>query len=263
MPMMTGARTWVELPAPVPLGGGVLSVANVVDVPDGDHRLMGVEALTDACSSTEIWSEWCTMTPTARKIFEDTQEHVVGDPFVLYAGVSCDLQRLDEGADRAKSRLGYGESRGVDQYVDAFLSDSTDVVDLGGPFDFDQAVGAAEAFAATWYGGQPTLLIPRLFIQCGCSNGALRTNLDGTLTTCAGSKVAPLTTAVTVPITITTGTIYVSGSVTVYRGPVKTISVPQQIDDLGPTFAPMRALAERVYVPVFDCLVAKVEVSCS
>jgi len=240
----------------------VLSVANVVDVADGDHRLLGVEALTDACSSAEIWSQWCTIDPAILKVFEDTQEHVVGDPFVLYAGVSCDLQRLDEGARRATARLGHGEPRGIDQYVDAFLSDSVDVIDLGGPFPIPQAIGAAEAFAATWYGGQPTLMIPRLFIQCGCSNGALHANLDGTLSTCAGSKVAPLTTAVPVPVTITTGTMYVTGSVTLFRGPEKNISVPQQVFDDG-TFAPMRALAERVYVPVFDCLVAKVEVSCS
>jgi hypothetical protein len=38
--------------------------------------------------------------------------------------------------------------------------------------------------------------------------------------------------------------------------------VPQQVAPNG-TFAPMRALAERVVVPVFDCLVAKVEVTCS
>ena len=69
-------------------------------------------------------------------------------------------------------------------------------------------------------------------------------------------------TPITVPVTIDTATMYVTGSVVVFRGPVKTISVPQQVFDNG-TFAPMRALAERVYVPVFDCLVAKVEVTCS
>jgi hypothetical protein len=41
------------------------------------------------------------------------------------------------------------------------------------------------------------------------------------------------------------------------------VSVPQQINGNGPTFAPMRALAERIFVPVFDCLVAKLEVTCS
>ena len=256
----SGARTIVELPAPTPLGGGVLSVARVIDT-DG-HELMGVEAITDACGTAEEWAEWCTTTPTGRKIFEDTYEHVVGDPFVLYAGVSCDLQKLDEAAGRARNRLGYGESRGIDQHVDLDLSTNANVVDLGGPFPLPQAIGAAEAFAATVYGGKPTLLIPRLYLPCGCCGNLLESSLDGTLTTLGGSRVAPLTTAINVPVTTGTAPMYVTGSVTIFRGPVQSISVPQQPFDDG-TFAPMRALAERVYVPVFDCLVAKVEVSCS
>jgi hypothetical protein len=258
--MITGARTFVELPTPTPLGGGVLSVANVIDT--SGYELMGVEALTDACSSAEVWEEWCTTTPLGRKIFEDTLDHVVGDPFAVYAGIACDLQRTDEAADRATARLGYAESRGVDFHVEADLASAAGVVDLGGPFSVAQGIGVAEAFAATVYGGVPTLLIPRLLVQCACENGALTRNLDGSLETCAGSKVAPLTTPLTVPVTVTSATLYVSGSVTVYRGPVETISVPQQVFDDG-TFEPARALAERIYVPVFDCLVAKVDVTCS
>ena len=259
MSMITGARQWVTLPNPPPLGGGLMSVADVIDTTG--HQLMGVEALTDACSRVEEWLEWCTMTPVGRKVFEDTQEHVVGDPFALYAGVGCDLQTLNEGARRAELRLSYGESRGVDQYVDAALSASADVIDLGSPFPLVQAIGVAEAFAATWYGGRPTLLIPRLFLPCA-THGPIQSNLDGSLSTVSGSRVAPLTTPVPVPVTVDSGTMYVTGSVVIFRGPVKTISVPQQVFDNG-TFAPMRALAERVYVPVFDCLVAKVEVTCS
>ena len=259
MSMITGARQWVTLPDPMSLGGGVMSVADVVNT--SGHELMGVEALTDACGRAEEWLEWCTMTPTGRKIFEDTQEHVIGDPFALYAGVGCDLQTLNEGARRAELRLSYGESRGVDQYIDGWLQASSEVIDLGGPFPLTQAIGVAEAFAATWYGGRPTLLVPRLVLPCATA-GAIGTNLDGSLTTVSGSRVAPLTTPITVPVTIDTATMYVTGSVVVFRGPVKTISVPQQVFDNG-TFAPMRALAERVYVPVFDCLVAKVEVTCS
>jgi hypothetical protein len=257
--MITGARTLVELPAPTSLGGGVLSVANVIDT--SGHELMGVEAQSDACSTVDEWSEWCTVTPTGRKIFEDTYEYTVGDPFALYAGVSCDLQRLDESEARAKARLAAGESRGIDLHIDLALSTNPNVVDLGGPFPLPQAIGAAEAFAATVYGGKPTLLIPRQYLPCGCVGNLLESSLDGTLMTCAGSRVAPLTTAVNVPVTFGTAPMYVTGSVTIYRGPVTSVSVPQQPFDNG-TFAPMRALAERVYVPVFDCLVAKVEVSC-
>jgi len=260
MSMITGARAYITLPDPEPLGGGVVSVAQVIDT--SGHELMGVQALTDACATAEEWSEWCDISPTGRKLFEANPEVVFGEPFAVYAGVSCDLQKLDESEARARNRLALGESRAVDQHIDAMLAVDADVIDLGGPMEIQAGIGAAEAFAATVYGGKPTLLIPRLYVQCACGHGALHANLDGTLSTCSGSRVAPLTTAITVPVTVTEGTMYVTGQITLLRGPVNSFSVPQQVLD-GGDFAPMRALAERVYVPVFDCLVAKVEVTCS
>lgn len=259
MSMITGARSFIELPNPAPLGGGVVSVARVIDT--SGHELMGVEGESDACATAEEWAEWCTMTPTGRKLFEGGPPIVFGDPFAVYTGVSCDLQRLNEAEQRARARLTLAESRAVDQHIDALLAADADVVDLGGPFPIEQAIGVAEAFAATVYGGAPTLLIPRLVIPCG-GFVQFESSPGGTLTTVTGSLVAPLTTAVTVPYVAGPVTLYVTGQVTLLRGPVNSFSVPQQVADDG-SFAPMRALAERVYVPVFDCLVAKVEVTCS
>jgi len=261
MSMITGARAWVDLPTPVPLGGGVVSVARVIDTTG--HELMGVEGQTDACASAEEWDEWCTIAPTGRKIFEDALTYVSGDPFAVYTGVSCDLQKLDESEQRARDRLDLAESRAVDLHIDAQLAADPDVVDLGGPFPLSQAIGVAEAFAATVYGGKPTLLIPRVIIPCGGGYTHFESSLSGNLLTVAGSLVGPLTTAIAVPYVEGPVTMYVTGSITLLRGPVNAFSVPQQVSDLGPDFAPMRALAERVYVPVFDCLVAKVEVTCS
>ena len=261
MSMITGARAWVDLPTPEPLGGGVVSVATVIDT--SGHELMGVESQTDACATVEEWDEWCTTAPVGRKLFDGPWEYVSGDPFAVYAGVSCDLQKLDEAEDRAKARLALGESRGVDFHVDAQLAADLDVIDLGGPFPLNEAIGVAEAFAATVYGGKPTLLIPRVLIPCGGGFTQFQASLAGNLITVAGSLVGPLTTAIAVPYVSGPVTMYVTGSITLLRGPVNSFSVPQQVDGFGPDFAPMRALAERVYVPIFDCLVAKVEVTCS
>jgi hypothetical protein len=258
--MITGAREFIELETPSPTPGGVMSVARVIDT--SGHCLMGVEAISDACATAEEWIEWCTMEPAGTKEFADELEYRTGDPFAVYAGVACDLQRLDDGERRARTRLGLAEGRTVDLHIGAELEADVSVVDLGGPFPIAQAIGAAEAFAATVYGGAPTLLIPRQYVQCGCGNGALKANLDGTLTTCTGSMVAAITAPVSVPVTFTGATMFVTGSITILRGPVHAFSVPQQPADDG-SFAPMRALAERVYVPIFDCLVAKVEVTCS
>jgi hypothetical protein len=258
MSMITGARSFIALPTPEPLGGGVVSVARVIDTTG--HELMGVEALTDACATAEEWTEWCTTTPIGRKIFEDGLDHVVGDPFGVYTGVSCDLQRTDEALARARTRLDLSEARAVDLHIAADLETNTDVIDLGGPFPVEQGIGAAEAFAATYYGGRPTILLPRLVIPCAAEG--LESSPGGTLTTTAGSLVAPFTTPVTVPVVIGSVSLFVTGQITLLRGPVTAISVPQQVLD-GGAFAPARALAERVYVPVFDCLVAKVEVTCT
>jgi hypothetical protein len=259
MSMITGARTFIDLPTPTPLGGGVVSVARILDV--SGHELMGVEGQTDACATAEEWDEWCTIAPVGRKIFDDVLEYVSGDPFAVYAGVSCDLQRLPEAETRARARLELAESRAVDQHIDGMLAADSDVVDLGGPFPLREGIGVAEAFAATVYGGKPTLLIPRLVIPCG-GFVAFESSPGGTLSTPSGSLVGPLTTAISVPYTTGPVTMYVTGSITLLRGPVQSFSVPQQVADDG-SFAPMRALAERIYVPVFDCLVAKVEVTCS
>jgi hypothetical protein len=259
MSMITGARAWIDLPTPEPLGGGVVSVARVIDT--SGHELMGVEGQTDACATAEEWAEWCTMTPTGRKLFEGGPEVVAGDPFAVYTGVACDLQKLDEAEARARARLGLSESRAVDLHVDAQLSADPDVIDLGGPFPLDEGIGVAEAFAATVYGGRATLLIPRVVIPCG-GFGTFESSPGGTVTTVTGSLVGPLTTPIALPYTSGPVTMYVSGSITLLRGPVSSFSVPQQVADDG-SFAPMRALAERVYVPVFDCLVAKLEVTCS
>jgi len=258
--MISGTRQWIDLPAPEPLGGGVLSVARVIDA--DPHSLMGVQAQTDACAEIEEWTEFCDFTPTGRKSFEGAMEVVFGDPFVLYAGVACDLQNLADGQARAIRRFNYAEGRGIDAKLYAILAAMAD--DLAAvTLTVAQGIGAAEAFAATVYGGVPTLLIPRQFIPCACEHGLLRPNLDSTLTTCAGSRVAPISAPVTVPVTADAAAeIFVTGQIVLLRGSILSQSVPQQVAANG-TYAPARALAERVYVPVFDCLVGKVAVSCT
>jgi hypothetical protein len=262
--VIAGARVYIPAPPVTPLGGGVLSVARVVES-QGDHALMGAQFLSDACADLSEWTEWCTNDPVAAKLFDDEPDLVIGDPFVVYAGLSCDLQNANEARTRVRTRFDLAEGRGVDRNVVAMMEDQA--VDLGGPFPVNQAMGVAEGYTAAVYGGVPTLLVPRQFIPCACGNGALKNNLDGSLQTCQGSKVANVTTAMAAtppapgPVP-DTSTIYVTGQITLLRSDVNVFSVPQQLLADG-AFAPARALAERVYVPLFECLVAKVEASCS
>jgi hypothetical protein len=260
--MIVGARWFLDVPAPPVLGGGVLSVARVIDNPP-THALMGSEYTTDACATAQEWLEdWCDMTPATTKVFDTGWELVQGDPFVAYTGLECMLTTLPEAKDRALTRFDYAEGRSVDKNIAAWL-DANAAIDLGGPFPVNEAIGVAEAYAATVYGGVPTLLIPRQFVPCACGY-ALRSNLDGSLTTCQGAQVANITTPITLPVAAgATGTMYVTGQITLLRGEVMSYSTPQQVlDDTG-RFAPPRALAERIYVPLIECLTAKVEVTCS
>lgn len=256
--MIAGARTFIDAPPVTPLGGGVLAAARVVT--GAPHDLMGAQFETEACATIEEWTEFCTMTPTARKVFDGSYTLVEGDPFAVYAGTDCATDSIEEAKARAVRRLELLEGRSVDLNVATLME--ADAVDLGGPFPLNQAIGVAEAYMATVYGGVPTLLIPRVVVPCACTNGTLRANLDGSLATCQGSLVANITTAIDDPYVADSETIYVTGQITLLRGPIGAYSVPSQIAADG-TFAPARALAERIYVPLFDCVVAKVEASCS
>jgi len=248
-----------ELAPPEPLVGGILSAARVIDVTG--HELLGIEATTDACAEAAEWTEWCSATG-AKKVFDDVPQWIVADPVAVYAGVECDMQTLEEGYARAARRLAYGESRMLDYIVAARLEADPDTVDLGGPLPIGSGIGAAEAFAATVYGGVPTLLIPRIVLGCACGPGMFGRDGDGSLTTCTGAKVVPLTTPVTIPFDqASEGTMFVTGQITVLRGPVMTFSVPAMTDGAG-VLHPPRALAERIFVPIFECLVGKLEVTC-
>jgi len=259
MPMITGASTLIDAPPVTPLGGGVLGAARVISTTG--HALMGAWYLSDACGGPlEEWDEWCTMNPVARKLFEGDYELVEGEPFMVYAGVDCVMQDVAEAKTRASNKLTLNEGRNVDTHVLAQAEAAA--VDLGGPFTLNEAIGLAEGYAATVYGGKPVLLIPRVLVPCACQSNLLESNLDGTLTTCSGSLVAPVTTPVVAPSLGTPLTIYVTGQITLLQGPITAVSVPSQLHGDG-TFAPARALAERIYVPLLECFVAKVEASCS
>lgn len=256
--MITGARNYIDVPAVLPATGGVLDAARVIDASD-PHDMLGAEYQTDACAEGYVWDEFCTVAPTGDKTFDDAPDLITGDPFAVYAGVECDLQRLDEAAERARRRLAYTERHLVDEEVWALLD--TLSTDLGtGPFPVHQAIGIGEAFASTVYGGQPTMVIPRTAVACACVNGGIRANLDGSLVTCQGSRVANV--AGPTPFDADSVPMYVTGQITLLRGPVNTYSVPSMTDDAG-VLHPPRALAERLYVPLIECLVAKIEVSCS
>lgn len=253
-----GVYNYVDVPAPDVARGGILRTARVVDVTD-PHDLLGAQYLTDACAGGQVWEEFCTMNPTAAKVFDEGPDVVQGEPFVVYAGVQCTLQDLDEAKTRARRRLDYSERHQIDLLVQAWLDG--EAIDLGaGPYPVHQGVGMLEGYAAALYGGVPTLVLSTGAVACMCGAGcSVITDLTGRLTTCQGTPIANVSLD---PNDVgATSTAYVTGQITLLRGPVESISVPQQPKGDG-TYEPPRALAERIYVPLIECLAAKVEVTC-
>ena len=172
------------------------------------------------------------MTPTGRKMFEDTAEYVVGDPFAVYAGVglrpATPRRGRSPGRDPARPTPRAAASTSTStrcwpptptSSTSAGRSRSTEAIGVGRGVRRHRL--RRQADAAHPPPGRPLRL----------RHGAARVaNLDGTLTTVAGSLVAPLTTAdrrarsSADPVTM-----YVTGQITLLRGPVNAVSVPQQV----------------------------------
>jgi len=250
------AKKYIEVSPVTPYPGGVLSVANVIDVGDGDHALLGAEYQTNACAVGGIWDEYCyaedqnlcegTTPPPPVGGYKDLDEQpdfVNGDPWAVYAGVECsrpgDLP--DEAA--ARERLGYVESRQVDQRVWVEVGSGADPITGG---TLLQAVAEAEDIAAQEYGGVATLLVPRGLVTCGYSNDIFVWDpLEGVHKTHQGTLVAN--------VAVVAEEIRLTGRITLVRGPVLTQSAPEIVRPDG-TCDPRRALAERPYVGLYECM---------
>lgn len=240
----TGMRTYIDLPAAPVAEGGVLAVANVVPV--SGHPLLGVDSETDACTLGGTWEEWCSVTPVGTKTFPAGLAATEGgDPFVVYGAATCDLIRIDVAEQRARDRLRYNERRLVDAHVIALLDSLGEA--LPGTVGVVAAMAALEANGTATSGSELTLLMPVAHLTYACARGNLRPDLDGTLRTCQGTKVAGYAT--------TTGTKhFITGQITLLQGPVQTYSAPPMANTAG-VWQPARAIAERIYVPVIECFV--------
>lgn len=260
MPNITGARAWVEVPAPERKTGGVLDSVRVIDVTG--HALLGAEYQTDACNTLNEWLSNCTTvyppgcdplgTPVTEKKDFDNLDLVEGDPFALYNGVRCLIpaQRTNEYEARARASLELKESRGVEKYLTGLLNGlatggsepvyaATSVVD---------AVAHLEQWLDDTYGGQGFIEMSRHTAILASAANIIVAGLDGRMTTTIGT-----------PVILGVGdesTLFASGQIALLRGPIGVYSAGEQMLADG-TCAPARTLAERSYVPLIECGVAK------
>lgn len=261
--MITGAPANIQsLVGHVPIAkGGVLSVAKVIDV--SGHPLLGAVYQTDACSPAAVWDEFCTEAgvqfpsyvppATGEKEFDDAPSLVENiAAFAIYAGVDCDLPNIAEASASALRRLAYNERVLFDDEFIAAIAGGSPTSLGATQSSLPKAVGAAEHYLATVYGGVGAILAPvRVVTQMCGAHLVYRDELDGGLYTCQGTPVAGY--AVGTPVDTGANAIYATGRIVVLRQaePIVRTSPPQQLAD--GTWKGYRAIAERIYIPLVEC----------
>lgn len=267
--VLTGARARVNVPAPPVATGGFLAASHVIDVGEGAHELMGAEYLTDACNVSWGWGgNWCVapiaaqcddpgVAPANPKSFLSASAVVEGDPFVVYAGSSCDIDSLEGRLRSATAAFNYGERRSVDDAVTAWLG-TVDTDMESGSAPIACVIGQMEQWLAQNYGGVGLLALPIVAAVPAVGDGVIYPDANGSgLITALGTPVV----AYVPPDTQALPVGFALGQLTLIRGPLRSISVPPMSRSDG-TCEPARALAERVYVPLVECAVGSFTMSC-
>jgi hypothetical protein len=248
--MVLTAPALIEAPAVTPARGGLLAVANVAESTTGDRIEMGVNYYSYLCGTVGLYPAWCGTAPgidyDAIKAFTGGQQ-TSGWPFVVYAGVECDLFGRDEYGPAARARLAGGEDSAVAKAFlgQQFFGVGQTPVDVNADFtDLPTAVvalGKLEQYAALFYAGLPVIHMNRA--TATLLSSYLEISLDGTLTTIQGTPVA---NSAGYP----DGFMFVTGAVHAWRSAVTTVSVDNPMKNTA------MGLAERTYVVTTDCLLA-------
>lgn len=260
---ITEARTFKELEQPVINQNGFLANVDVLQ-PDGPHDMLGTEYLTHACAEGETWAELCyavdqtpcvvpgggIVAPVGGYKQFGRPELVSGSPFAVYDGVDCELTTLEDEAAMAQSRLSFSEPRQVDRNVLARLDDAV-TVDLGAE-TVASAIAQMEDHSSALYGSYGIISMPRSLVTAAVAQRLVFLSPTGGLQTAVGTKVI----AVAQEVPGGTTEMFLSGRITLIQGPVHMKSVASVTLPDGEC-KPMRALAERMYVPLIECMVVK------
>lgn len=240
----------VEVPDIAPAKGGLLSVANVQTAPGGAALQRGVDYRTRPCGPARD-----VPTDGSEKQFDDP-ETVTGTPFAIYRGTLLSL--LDEADISAEDLLDSGSSFAVEAALQRTVLNPTATV-VGDPTGVSprMALALLEQYAGERYMGVPTFHVNRF----GAVFMPLETESeDGVVTTKQGSFVANgagYGPAGPGGVNAEAGQfwLYVTGQVNLWRSEILT----REGYDLKKNQRVL--LAERIYIPTVECIVAAVLVN--
>lgn len=249
MPVTIPVR--IDAPARTPRRGGLLAVANVQDAASS-HAAFGVEFQTfELCGDfgNGLWAAPCGsdvpgLAYDTEKEFSGPQV-ITGSPFGVYAGVECDL--LGTYGAEARARLESGEELTVSTAYYGLLgpefADAGNQIGTFAPGNTVGAIAALEQAAATRYGGLPIIHMSPFNASLAVSQqAAFLDPLTGVLFTGLGTPIA-------VGAGYPGDRIWATGSVHIWRTPVRTYDVPDVRTNTAQT------LAERIYVIATDCFI--------
>lgn len=260
--MPLGTPVYIEAPSVAPAAGGLYAVANVLE---GDVHIgaSGFQYLTENCGVASSLDDPACLTAAERaaKTFDETVVVESTDPFAVYKGVEC-VDMHEDDSTWARRGLELTEHIAVEQRVMSdLLAGATDVTPTPGTaVSVRHGIALLEGVAAANYGGVPVLHMARSTTTIGFSEHVLEhdsafkiTTMQGALVANGGGYEGNLSPA-GVAAAAGEAWIYVTGAVTVVRGPVITNRVAPGFDEDGFPLNVQRALAERLVAVSAECI---------
>lgn len=245
------ARFAIDTPVREGVRGGLLSVARVIDAPK-EALYLGVKYLQGDDTPPVPVPDVGTDKDFA--IFEDAVE---ADPFTLYKGIEHSIL-LDSEQDVA-ANFAAGETYGVEKALQADVLNglATDLTPVAGTpvTNIKYAIGLLEQYAADNYVGLPLMHGNRTAVALASDFvtdvGSFKLHTVQGTPIANGGGYGP-----TGPGAVVAGAgeawLYISGAVTILRGPLGVYPAHNLKGNRS------LALAERTYVPVVDSFVAAI-----
>jgi hypothetical protein len=230
-----------------------------VQGPDG-YRASTSITVTNGATSGPF-----TATAVDTKVPDDGIEQATGEPIVIYHMFSCRLVGADNLESRAAKALDSGASRAVEEgFGDVIGAVAVDVTPGGTAVNVREGLGLLEQSGGEGYAGQRVIHADLAVVNELISKGLVRVT-GGHLETFLGSLViaGPGYASSTGPSAPAAGArwMYATGAVNIWAD--QTTKIPTVIDnpDTGVYDNEFRVLAERTYVPTFECFASAVEVT--
>lgn len=256
---MIGSPVYIEAPQVAPAKGGLYEVATILS---GDVHIgaSGFQYLTENCGVSSTLSDPTCVTPEARaeKTFGETTVVESIPPFAVYKGVQC-VDMTGDDSSWAEHGLELTEHIAVEHRVMAeLLTGATDLTPTPGtPVSVRHGIAILERIAGETYGGVPVFHMSRDTATIGLSDGPLENDSNYRITTKQGSLVANgggyymnLDPTTGTPAPAGQAWIYVTGAVTIVRGPVVT----NRVFGIDQKINLQQALAERLVTVSSECI---------